>query len=103
MTHCFEQRLVRARRDRRCSECGDTIVRGQPYVRSAGVFDGGWWHTAHCRTCDAILVLLSEDVGDDVWTRGGLVQYAHEHQADADWMPRLVRALHTRTKELSNP
>ena len=50
----FSQRIRTSRKDRKCSECGMPIVRGQRYQWAQGRTEGEFWGYATCLICDEI-------------------------------------------------
>lgn len=50
----YHQALVKARRERKCEECGALIAPGQLYSRAKGCWDGDWNTYSECRKCFAL-------------------------------------------------
>lgn len=56
----------RAAKDHRCSECGETIVRGSEYELVKGCWDGAWLTFRTCLSC----VEIRNHFGCDGWVYG---------------------------------
>lgn len=60
-------KIVKARRYRRCCECGAPIARGDRYELSSGLCDdAGWWSAATCLGCAdvaAIAITGEREIG----------------------------------------
>lgn len=62
---------VKARKDHRCIECREPILKGQTYQRHSGKFDGDIFCDKRCLMCAEILAGFNCDGGaldDDLWT-----------------------------------
>lgn len=57
----YNARMVKARREHKCYECGRPILRGQMYERVSGRWDGDWGTYRFCSDCEAIAKGLSCD------------------------------------------
>jgi hypothetical protein len=93
-TMCFEydgctefadDRVVAAKKQHRCSECGAIIIAGEKYHRHSGKFDGNFFVETLCRRCDydrnrVVEHELSEGCGwHEAWPPfGGLVDYLRD-------------------------
>ena len=50
----YNERSVRAAKERPCDACDDPIRRGDIYIRDALLYDGRWDIVVRCLRCDAI-------------------------------------------------
>lgn len=48
---CFVKSRPTARKDHRCTECGETILAGTVYLKITGIFDGNPFTEKQCRRC----------------------------------------------------
>lgn len=54
MPKVFEAKQVRARKLRRCVECGIKIRPGTEYISISGLWEDGWSYFGMCIPCDKI-------------------------------------------------
>lgn len=53
MSEFFQTTHVKkARKDHRCSLCEDIILKGVPYVKQSGVYEGDFFEHKHHEVCD---------------------------------------------------
>lgn len=55
MSDFHTESKITARKTHTCGECRAEISAGQVYVREAGVFDGQFYTSKHCRSCAALI------------------------------------------------
>lgn len=67
-------KLVKARRQHTCCECGDPIQPGQTYELVKGLWDGRWDTFKTCIGCTRI----REDLCPHGWLHGGLAEQVQE-------------------------
>jgi hypothetical protein len=82
-----EDRVVKARKPHKCTECGGAIGVAEQYHHYSGKFDGHFFVEKICRRCefDRLRVVeheLAEGCHwDEAWPPfGGLVDYLHESE-----------------------
>ena len=74
-----------ARRPHRCGECGYAIRPGTRYLEIRTLFDGRWDTGKRCQVCDAHWQFYRR-FNDGCEMAGGLTEYEHEFQVDAQDM-----------------
>lgn len=47
----YNEKTVKARKEHKCCECGETIQRGESYEYVSGLWDGSWDHYRTCEMC----------------------------------------------------
>lgn len=58
-----EQHRV-ARKQHKCSGCGETIEPGHRYMRTAALWEQAWHTWKHCQRCAAIVEALKPKLGE---------------------------------------
>jgi len=48
---CFSEKMVTARKEHKCCECGEAIKPGEKYEKATGVWDGKWDTFKTCFLC----------------------------------------------------
>jgi len=71
----ISEKVVRARTQHVCGECGETIKPGQRYERFRGVYDDKPMTHRTCETC----LDLRSTLFCGGWTYGGVREDLHEH------------------------
>jgi ribosomal protein L40E len=78
-------RVCKARKPHKCSECRGVIAKGEHYHRHSGKFDGGFFDDKVCRRCDYDRVRVVEHElaegchWNEAWPpSGGLVEHLEE-------------------------
>ncbi len=71
MTHRFDPKTVKARKDHRCDLCEETITIGQSHLAQKIVSEGGWFSWRAHHVCETIRQSdpdhdLAEDAHDQV-------------------------------------
>ena len=61
-------KVVKARKEHRCCECGETIKKGEKYELVKGLWDGSWSTYKTCEMC----VRIRNDVCCGSWIYGEL-------------------------------
>lgn len=64
----FSERMVKARKDHVCTECGDTIKKGDTYEYVVGKWEGDFDYYKTCQTCKNI----RNDLFQCGWTYGNM-------------------------------
>jgi len=64
----LEEKMVKARKEHECCECGETIKRGERYELVKGCWDGSWGTYKTCEPC----VRIRRDVCCNSWIYGEL-------------------------------
>ncbi len=85
----WDEDVRRARKERRCSACHETIKRGDLYHSTRSLYDGSWTTIARCARCEAMYRFLGsvQGTGDVCDER---LDCGHEWQDNFDGEPPLV-------------
>lgn len=81
------ERRIRCAKDKPCDACGQTIRRGDHYIRDALLFDGSWDVVQRCLRCEAIYEHLCKVHQED--------RKKNDHE---DYPDRSLRCGHTYQK-----
>lgn len=72
----FSKSTVKATKNHRCLECGETIPKGSKYERVKGVWDGSWSTFKTCLSCVEIREHFACETG---WVYGEVWQQLEEN------------------------
>jgi len=64
----YSSKVVTARKEHTCCECGETIKPGDKYENASGLWEGSWDHYKTCEIC----LRIRSDVCCDGWLFGQL-------------------------------
>ncbi len=70
------ERILKARKEHRCFECRRTIVKGQPYERTAGVWNGSFSTYKICFACRTLREWVSISLPCFCWCYGNMLEDA---------------------------
>lgn len=83
-------KIIKARKEHVCCECGETINSGEKYEYASGLWDGSW---SHYKTCEICLRIRDEvccggwifgELRDVIWEAFGLDYVTGETWEDDD-------------------
>jgi hypothetical protein len=91
----FESKLVKARREHHCCECGEAIAIGSTYLRNVGKWDYGIDTYRQCARCARIVELHQRRHPNCNLVFGGLFEELRQNQRDAMYVADRRRKLAT--------
>lgn len=54
VAECFSEKMVKARKEHKCCECGETIKKGETHEVASALWDGDWGTYRTCAICRTI-------------------------------------------------
>lgn len=86
-----EEKLVKARKQHGCCECGRMIQPGETYTQTSGCWDGRMDRFRCCHQCDRATALIRQECSG--WIFGNVEEDLLEHARDPNvpWSYRAAR------------
>jgi len=78
MLEFWSSQIHRAKKEHKCSMCGETIKVGERYCRYSGKYDGEFFDEKQCLFCEAAIAQYFDDTGEREYDEDSIRQYLYD-------------------------